>query len=99
MKGLLLPLLILHRRPTQDEAPHRLHVAIDMTFSPSHLPVRMLGIADPMFHRSGEAFGPRWRDIFTMNLIAAFEQPIDPVDAAAARVHTDNRAFSEIFIK
>jgi hypothetical protein len=57
MKGPFLEFFLTHRRPAQDEALDRADVVIDHTFGPSHLPMRVLGVGNPVFDRRGAAFG------------------------------------------
>src|SRR5215813_4761155 len=97
MEWALLPLLFAHWLPPQDQPLHRAHEPYTFTLRPSHLPVWMLRIGYPLGHELSERLSPRWRDVFAVDLVAALQQPIDFIEAAASVLQTHGPPRSPLF--
>src|SRR5262245_39921900 len=99
MEWALLPLLFAHWWLPQDQPLHWAHEPYTFALRPSHLPVWMLRIGNPLGYELRERLSARWRDVFAVDLVAALQQPVDFIEAAAAGVHSDDCALSFLLIQ
>jgi hypothetical protein len=80
---MILPLLSLGQRGSSAALP----VAHIPELSP-----RTFGVVHPMLDCLGQPFRANARDVFAVDLIAPLKQPVDLMEAAAARIHANDRS-------